>query len=125
MLSAINTIFTILFVMLALDSVYLYLTKSIFGQLVAKIQRTALELKWAGAVIVYALLAIGLYIFILEPGKPLWQAALLGLVIYGVFDFTNYAMFKKYDLEVALMDMVWGSILLTATTYIVRLIITK
>jgi uncharacterized membrane protein len=34
-------------------------------------------------------------------------------------------MFKKYDLEVALMDMIWGSILLTATTYIVRLIITK
>ena len=125
MLSAFNTIFIILFVMLALDSVYLYLTKSIFGQLVAKIQRTALELKWAGAVIVYALLAIGLYIFILEPGKPLWQAALLGLVIYGVFDFTNYAMFKKYDLSIALMDMMWGSILFTSTTYIVRLIITK
>ena len=119
------TIFTILFVMLALDSVYLYLTKSIYGQLVAKIQRTSLELKWAGAIIVYALLAIGLYIFILEPGKPLWQAALLGLVIYGVFDFTNYAMFKKYDLSIALMDMIWGSILFTSTTYIVRLIITK
>ena len=119
------TIVTILVVMLALDSVYLYLTKSIYGQLVAKIQRTSLELKWAGAIIVYALLAIGLYIFILEPGKPLWQAALLGLVIYGVFDFTNYAMFKKYDLSIALMDMIWGSILFTSTTYIVRLIITK
>jgi uncharacterized membrane protein len=119
------TIFTILFVMLALDSVYLYLTKSMYGQLVAKIQRTALELKWAGAIIVYALLVIGLYVFIIEPGKPLWQAALLGLVIYGVFDFTNYAMFKKYDLSIALMDMMWGSILFTSTTYIVRMIITK
>jgi uncharacterized membrane protein len=119
------TIFTILFVMLALDSVYLYLTKSMYGQLVAKIQRTALELKWAGAIIVYALLVIGLYVFIIEPGKPLWQAALLGLVIYGVFDFTNYAMFKKYDLSIALMDMMWGSILFTSTTYIVHMIITK
>jgi uncharacterized membrane protein len=119
------TIFTILFVMLALDSVYLYLTKSMYGQLVAKIQRTALELKWVGAIIVYALLVIGLYVFIIEPGKPLWQAALLGLVIYGVFDFTNYAMFKKYDLSIALMDMMWGSILFTSTTYIVRMIITK
>lgn len=125
MSSMVITIVTILVVMLALDSVYLYLTKSIYGQLVAKIQRTSLELKWAGAIIVYALLAIGLYIFILEPGKPLWQAALLGLVIYGVFDFTNYAMFKKYDLSIALMDMIWGSILFTSTTYIVRLIITK
>jgi uncharacterized membrane protein len=119
-MSAIFTIFTILIVMLAIDSVYLYLTKSIFGQLVARIQRTAIEFKVVGAVIVYILLAIGIYVFIVEPGKPLWQAALLGLVIYGVYDFTNYAIFKKYDLSVALMDTVWGSVLLAATTYIVR-----
>lgn len=119
-MSAIVTILTILVVMLALDSVYLYLTKSIFGQLVAKIQRTALEFKLSGAVVVYLLLAVGLYVFIVEPGKPLWQAALLGLVIYGVYDFTNYAIFKKYDLSIALMDMIWGSVLLTTTTYIVR-----
>jgi uncharacterized membrane protein len=119
-MSAIFTIFTILIVMLAIDSVYLYLTKSIFGQLVARIQRTAIEFKVVGAAVVYLLLAIGLYVFIVEPGKPLWQAALLGLVIYGVYDFTNYAIFKKYDLSVALMDMVWGSVLLAATTYVVR-----
>ncbi len=107
-------------IMLAIDSVYLYLTKSIFGQLVAKIQRTALEFKLVGAVVVYILLAVGLYVFIVEPGKPLWQAALLGLVIYGVYDFTNYAIFKKYDLMVALMDMIWGSVLFTATTFVVR-----
>jgi uncharacterized membrane protein len=122
-MSAIVTILTILVVMLALDSVYLYLTKSIFGQLVAKIQRTALEFKLLGAVVVYLLLAVGLYVFIVEPGKPLWQAALLGLVIYGVYDFTNYAIFKKYDLSVALMDMVWGSVLLTTTTYVVRQVV--
>ena len=46
------------------------------------------------------------------------EAGLLGLVIYGTFDFTNYAMFKNYDLMVAVMDMVWGSILFMATTYI-------
>jgi uncharacterized membrane protein len=119
-MSAIVTIFTILVVMLALDSVYLYLTKSIFGQLVARIQRTALEFKLLGAVVVYILLAVGIYVFIVEPGKPLWQAALLGLVIYGVYDFTNYAIFKKYDLSIAIMDMIWGSVLLTATTYVVR-----
>jgi uncharacterized membrane protein len=122
-MSVIVTILTILVVMLALDSVYLYFTKSIFGQLVARIQRTALEPKMLGAVVVYILLAVGLYIFIVEPGKPLWQAALLGLVIYGVYDFTNYAIFKKYDLSIAIMDMVWGSVLLTATTYIVRKLI--
>lgn len=111
----------ILVILLVVDSVYLYFTKSIFGQLVAKIQRTALETKMISAFVVYILLAIGLYVFIVEPGKPLWHAALFGLVIYGVFDFTNYAIFKKYDLEVALMDTLWGSALMVLTTYIMRL----
>lgn len=115
-------VFMILVIMLALDSVYLYSTKSIFGQMVAKIQRTALEFKMVGAVVVYILLAVGLYVFIVEPKKSLWHAALLGLVIYGVYDFTSYAILKKYDLNVAIMDTLWGSVLMTATTYIVRVL---
>ncbi len=103
-MSAIFTIFTILIVMLALDSVYLYLTKSIFGQLVAKIQRTALEFKIAGAVVVYILLAIGIYVFIVEPGKPLWQAALLGLVIYGVYEIRFVGCAHGYGMGLRAID---------------------
>jgi len=119
----IRQVFMILVIMLALDSVYLYSTKSIFGQMVAKIQRTALEFKMVGAIIVYLLLAVGLYVFIIEPRKSLWHAALLGLVIYGVYDFTSYAILKKYDLNVAIMDTVWGSALMTATTYVFRALV--
>jgi uncharacterized membrane protein len=107
--------FTILIVMLLLDSVYLYLTKDIFGELVAKVQRTAIQFRLGGAIIVYLLLAIGLYYFIVKPGLSAWEAALLGLVIYGTFDFTNYAMFKNYDLKTAIMDTVWGSLLFALT----------
>ena len=104
--------------MLLLDSVYLYFTKSIFGELVAKIQRTAMQLRIEGAIIVYLLLAIGLYYFIVKPGLSAWEAGLLGLVIYGTFDFTNYAMLKNYDLKIAIMDTVWGSLLFALTTLI-------
>ena len=108
-------VFTILIVMLLLDSVYLYLTKDIFGELVAKVQRTAIQFRLGGAIIVYLLLAIGLYYFIVKPGLSAWEAGLLGLVIYGTFDFTNYAMFKNYDLKTAIMDTVWGSLLFALT----------
>jgi uncharacterized membrane protein len=113
--------FTILIVMLLLDSVYLYLTKDIFGELVAKVQRTAIQFRLGGAIIVYLLLAIGLYYFIVKPGLSAWEAGLLGLVIYGTFDFTNYAMFKNYDLKTAIMDTVWGSLLFALTTMIVQM----
>lgn len=114
-----KTILTILVIMLLLDSVYLYFTKSIFGELVAKIQRTAMQLRIEGAIIVYILLALGLYYFIVKPGLSAWEAGLLGLVIYGTFDFTNYAMLKNYDLKTAIMDTVWGSLLFALTTVIV------
>jgi len=109
---------TILLILLAVDSVYLFLTKSIFGEVVAKIQRTAIQFRLEGAVVVYLLLALGLYYFIIKPGRSPWEAALLGLVIYGTFDFTNYAMFKNYDLMTAMMDTVWGSLLFFITTFI-------
>ena len=114
-----STILLIMVIMFLLDSVYLYFTKSIFGELVAKIQRTAMQLRIEGAIIVYILLALGLYYFIVKPGLTAWEAGLLGLVIYGTFDFTNYAMFKNYDLKTAIMDTVWGSLLFALTTLIV------
>ncbi len=112
------TILTILLIMLLIDSVYLFLTKSLFGEMVAKIQRTAMQFRLGGAVVVYLLLAIGLYYFIVKPGRSAWEAALLGLVIYGTFDFTNYAILKNYDLKIAIMDTVWGSILFALTTLV-------
>jgi uncharacterized membrane protein len=115
-----KTILLILVIMLLLDSVYLFLTKSIFGELVAKIQRTAMQFRIEGAIVVYLLLALGLYYFIVKPGLSAWEAALLGLVIYGTFDFTNYTMFKNYDLKIAIMDTVWGSLLFALTTLILR-----
>jgi uncharacterized membrane protein len=113
------TIFlTILFIILAVDSVYLFLTKSIFGEVVAKIQRTAMQLRLEGAIVVYLLLALGFYYFIVKPGRSPWEAGLFGLIIYGTFDFTNYAMFKNYDLATAMMDTVWGSLLFLITAFI-------
>ena len=114
-----KTILLIMVIMFLLDSVYLYFTKSIFSELVAKIQRTAMQLRIEGAIVVYILLALGLYYFIVKPGLSAWEAGLLGLVIYGTFDFTNYAMLKNYDLKTAIMDTVWGSLLFALTTLIV------
>ena len=109
------TFLSILVILLLFDSVYLFVTKAIFGEMVAKIQRTAIQFRLEGAIIVYLLLAVALYYFIVKPGLSVWKAGLLGLVIYGTFDFTNYAMFKNYDLKIAIMDTVWGSLLFMAT----------
>ena len=111
-----------LFVLLILvDSVYLYLTKSIFGEMIVKIQKFAIQPRYWSAAIVYLLLAVGLYWFILKPNRPLWEAFMLGAILYGMFDFISHAIFKKYDLSVAIMDTVWGGALASIVTTLMRL----
>ena len=43
-----------------------------------------------------------------------------GLVIYAVLVFTNYAILSRYNMNFNFMDILWGSLILTAITYLVR-----
>ncbi len=110
----------ILVIFLLLDSVYLYFAKSIFGEMIVRIQRVAMQVRWWSAAVVYAFMTILLYWFIIKDRRPVWEATLLGLATYGIYDFTNYATLKNYDLSVAIMDTVWGATLFTLTTWILR-----
>ena len=35
--------------------------------------------------------------------------ALFGLVVYGVYDFTNYSTLRQWPLVLALADTAWGT----------------
>jgi uncharacterized membrane protein len=43
-----------------------------------------------------------------------------GVVIYAVLVFTNYAILSRYNMNFNFMDILWGSLILTAITYLVR-----
>jgi uncharacterized membrane protein len=63
-----------------------------------------------GAIVAYLLLAYGLYIFAIK-NKSIFNGALFGLVVYGVYNFTNLAVIAKYGLIPAVIDTIWGTIL--------------
>jgi uncharacterized membrane protein len=71
-----------------------------------------------GAIVAYLLLAYGLYIFAIK-NKSIFNGALFGLVVYGVYNFTNLAVIAKYGLTQSIIDTVWGTILCSMITYIV------
>ena len=110
-------------VLLVLDSVYLNLSNNFFQNLVKQIQNSKLKFKVLGAVICYILLVFGLYYFILKNHKNIRKSVIdafvLGIIIYGVFEATNYAIFDKWNLTALVMDTVWGGIVLSLTAYIV------
>ena len=107
------------FIMLSLDSIYLsQIGSNLFGPMVKQIQNEKLTLNYYGATICYVLLLIVLYKFIIKEKKSPKDAFLLGFCIYGVFDSTNIAIFKKYQYFPAIVDMGWGGILFYLTTLI-------
>lgn len=71
------------------------------------------------AIITYLLLAYGLYHFAIKPNS-LYNAALFGLVVYGVYDFTNLATLAKYGFKEAIIDTIWGTVLCFLTTVVVK-----
>ena len=106
-------------IMLLLDSVYLSnIGGRIFGKMVKNIQSHEMKINIYGAIGAYTLMFIALYKFILSERKPPSDAFILGLCIYGIFDFTNYAIFKKYNMLIGGIDMLWGGILYYVVTWL-------
>jgi uncharacterized membrane protein len=107
-------------VLLSLDFVYLNMIKGYFMNQVKIVQGTPLKVNYFGAALCYIFLITGLNYFIIKPRKSVTDAFLFGLVIYGVYETTNYALFSNWSLITVIMDTLWGGILFAATTYVVE-----
>lgn len=77
---------------------------------------------WPAAALVYPLLAAGVTVFVLgrarSPLEALALGALLGLVIYGVYDLTNYSTLRHWSLTLVMVDMAWGAVLCGSTAWL-------
>lgn len=72
---------------------------------------------YISAIITYLLLAYGVYYFSVKQNSPL-NGAILGLVIYGVYNYTNYATINKYNLNQTMIDTAWGTVLCGLVGYL-------
>jgi uncharacterized membrane protein len=66
------------------------------------------------SLLVWILIVIGSYLFVLPRiintslGIQFLWGAIYGLVVYGVYDFTNYALINAWPLSITLIDLGWG-----------------
>jgi uncharacterized membrane protein len=77
---------------------------------------------WA-ALVVYLAIPLGVVAFALprvSEDNLLWSSlfwgALYGLVLYAVYDMTNYSLVKNWPLNLSLVDICWGGVLNAAAT---------
>jgi uncharacterized membrane protein len=107
-------------IFILLDSIYLNLIKTYFTNQIEIIQGSKVAFNYVSAAICYLFLIVGLNYFIIIPKKSVKDAFLFGLIIYGVYETTNYTLFSKWKLLTVLIDTIWGGLLFAFTTYIIQ-----
>jgi len=112
----VTTIITSAIILLLLDFIYLSVNRSMFEHQIIKIQRTALIPNMTGVILCYIFIIFGLYYFIIRTHRPPFDAFLLGLFVYGVYELTNYSIFKKWCPKMVALDTLWGGVLFFVTT---------
>ena len=109
--------------LLILDAIWIkYYMGEKYKQQVRSIQGTTITIRVKHAIVAYIFMIIGLNVFVLtDYNVNIIKSAIFGLVLYGVYDFTNLAIFDDFDFKLALTDTLWGSLvyaLAAATTHL-------
>lgn len=126
MSNVIRNIALLALIILTLDYIYLGgILKDPFMKMVKKIQKKESKVNYIYTAVVYIFIITGIHYFIIMEKRSAWDAFLLGVIIYGIFDFTNLAIFNDYSLSLAIHDTLWGGTLFFLTTLIFDFIIHK
>lgn len=80
---------------------------------------------WPAAIVFYMLFVAGLVYFAVAPGlraaslgQALFSGALFGLIAYATYDLTNQATVKDWPWAITVVDMIWGTVLATAVSFV-------
>ena len=106
--------------LVVVDMGFLYLMGPYFGKMVKSIQGSDMVLNNLTAFITYVILVLQIYYFIISKNASYTDAFILGSTTYAIFDFTNLSVFKNYNMNIALVDSIWGGILYMLVTFIFR-----
>jgi uncharacterized membrane protein len=81
---------------------------------------------WPAAFVVYILLGTGIALFVIPRAPTVSLAAaygaLFGLVVYGVYDFTNYSTLRQWPFALTIADVAWGAVASAAASVAVRIV---
>jgi len=114
-----------------LDAVWLGVVMSGFyrtqlGSIVRLSSEGGIAPNWPAAILVYALLGIGVAWFVMPhgatPPAAAGYGALFGFCVYGVYDLTNFSTLAQYPLPITIVDIAWGTFATAVCATVVRAI---
>ena len=108
-------LFTAAVLLVLLDLPWLMVSAPYVSSMVQRIQGSPLRLSYLPSAVVY----VAMSYLLLQTEKPI-EAFYIGAATYAVYDFTNLATLKNYDLSFAIADSLWGGILFALARFLLN-----
>lgn len=113
----------LLIILLALDlPMIFYFNKDVIFPMFKKINNDKdIEInnyKIISGIIAFSLIVFALQYFIIKNNLKKEDAFILGIIIYGIYNTTNYTSINNYSLEYVIRDTLWGGILCYLVVFI-------
>ena len=98
-----------------------------YNIMIQTIQKSKLKVDYTSAILSYLTLCFSLNYFVIpyvteNDCRLLSHSFIFGLVLYGVYDFTCGAIFKDWDKQLMLIDILWGGVLYMVTNYLTNIV---
>lgn len=114
---------------LVIDLIWIkLLMKREYDKLIFDVQNKEMTVRPFSALLAYVAIITPIILFALPNIRPehrlvdsLTYGGVLGMMIYGMFSFTNHALIQGWSTRVAVMDTAWGFVLYAIVTYLVSL----
>ena len=103
-------------IFITLDLFFFKFSGDHFNKQVKVIQGSDISLRYVPAILAYLFMGIGFKKFIIDNNQSSEMAFLLGLIIYGIYESTNMAIFDKWTIKSFIIDTLWGGILFYLTS---------
>ena len=90
-------------------------------------QKSTFQFRIIPALLFYLLLSFGITTFVFPLirnnhwiSDSFFYGGLFGLVVYGFYSLTVYALLEKWPINLVIIDIVWGTVFVGFSTYIVQ-----
>lgn len=104
-----------------------YSYKNIYDPAFTLIQGAPTQIRLSGGIFAWFLIALGIKYFVLAENQSITttgiNGAILGFIIYGVYNGTMYAALKNYELQTAAIDTAWGTFAIALISMIAQQIL--
>ncbi len=120
---------TSFFILLLMDVCYIYIIKVGYMNMIQKVQNgDDINIQVYAVILSYIFVICGLVFYVIPYAQKVSRKSklytaltiggLYGVLVYGVYNTTNLALFKHFSFTHAVGDILWGGILYTIATLV-------